>query len=239
MNLRPSLTDLAIRHQTDKWGLHFYTPHYERHFQHLRDEKINVLEIGVGGYEDPHKGGESLRMWRDFFPNASIYGIDIHNKSPHEGDRIRIFRGSQVDEAFLKRVVEEIGGIDLIIDDGSHLNSHIIETFKILFPLLKQNGIYAVEDIQTSYWNNYGGDSYNLKRRGTAMNFFKGLTDSLNFMEIDRPSYEPTYFDRNITGMSFYHNLVFIQKGANTETSNWVVNNRMRSKNEKAWLKYV
>lgn len=239
MSQLPSLTDLAIRHNTDKWGLHFYTPHYDRHFQHLRQNKVNVLEIGVGGYEDPRKGGESLRMWKDYFPNGQIFGIDIHDKSPLQEDRIRIFKGSQVDVAFLMEVVREIGEIDLIIDDGSHRNEHIIETFKILFPVLKQNGIYAAEDLQTSYWNNYGGDSYRLNQPGTAMNFFKGLTDSLNFMEFDRPTYQPSYFDRNIVGMSFYHNLVFVQKGANTEKSNWVENNRLRSKNQEAWLKYA
>jgi len=239
MNPIPSLTDLAIKHKTDKWGIHFYTPHYERHFKHLRDQEINVLEIGVGGYEDPHSGGESLRMWKEFFPNATIYGIDIHDKSPLEEERIRILKGSKIGASFLHSVVREIGGIDLIIDDGSHRNEHIVETFKILFPLLKQDGIYAAEDLQTSYWNSYGGDSYRLQKPKTAMNFFKRLTDSLNHMEFDRPNYQPSYFDQNVVGLAFYHNLVFVQKGANLEKSNWVENNRLRSKNQTAWLKYA
>ncbi|MBU6153290.1 MAG: hypothetical protein KGP28_03205 [Bdellovibrionales bacterium] len=235
----PSLTDLAIKHKTDKWGLHFYTQHYERHFQHLRNQKVKILEIGVGGYQDPKAGGESLRMWKDFFQEGLIYGIDIHDKSTHEEDRIKIFRGSQIDSNFLGSVLAEIGEPDLIIDDGSHINEHIIETFKILFPKLKQDGIYAVEDLQTSYWNSYGGDSFNLKNPKTAMNFFKGLTDSMNFEEFDRPSYRPSYFDRNVIGMAFYHNMVFVQKGHNNEPSNWVTNNRLRSKNGKSWLKYA
>lgn len=239
MTSRPSLTEIAIRQKTDKWGLHFYTPHYERHFQHLRDRELNVLEIGVGGYEDPRAGGESLRMWKEFFPRGRIFGIDIHDKSPHDEDRIRTFRGSQVDRAFLERVVSEIGELDLIIDDGSHINAHIIETFRILFPLLKQDGIYAVEDLQTSYWNGYGGDSFDLRNPRTAINYFKSLADCLNFEEIDNPGYLPTYFDRNIVGLSFYHNMVFVQKGRNTEKSNWVTNNRMRSSKPDARLKYA
>jgi hypothetical protein len=58
---RPTLTDLAIQaiqHQTDKWSSHYDTPHYEHHFKHLRDEPVNLLEIGVGGYQDPHAGGK-------------------------------------------------------------------------------------------------------------------------------------------------------------------------------------
>jgi hypothetical protein len=187
----------------------------------------------------PHYSRRVRKIQALRFLGATSFGIDIHDKSPHQEDRITIFQGSQVDRGFLDTVVSSIGEIDVIVDDGSHINEHIIETFKILFPRLKQDGIYVVEDIQTSYWNSYGGDSYDLKNPKTAMNFFKGLADSLNFEEIDRPSYRPNYFDRNIVGLSFYHNMVFIQKGLNNEKSNWVTRNRMRSRNEKAWMKYA
>ena len=66
-------------------------------------------------------------------------------------------------QAFLTSVVDEIGPLDIIIDDGSHLNEHVIRTFEILFPLLNEGGIYAVEDLQTSYWPDHGGSSFNLK----------------------------------------------------------------------------
>ena len=220
MDDRPTLTDLAIQHQTDKWGSHYYTPHYEHHFKHLRDEPVNLLEIGVGGYQDPHAGGNSLRMWRDFFPRGRIYGIDICDKSPHDDDRIKTFQGSQVDAKFLARVADEIGRIDIVVDDGSHVNWHVVKTFEILYPLLSENGIYAVEDLQTSYFHDFGGHSFNLKRVKTAMNYFKHLTDSLNFMEFDNPLYHPTYFDEHTVAMHFYHSMVFIQKGANQEKSN-------------------
>ncbi|MFN9953975.1 MAG: class I SAM-dependent methyltransferase, partial [bacterium] len=128
-------------HNTDKWGGHFYTPHYHRYFAKFRDAEINLLEIGIGGYNDPKLGGESLRMWRDYFPNGKIFGIDVVDKSMHETDRIRTFKGSQVDNVFLDRVIRDIGRVDIIIDDGSHVNSHIIHSFKYLFPLLSENGI--------------------------------------------------------------------------------------------------
>ncbi len=235
----PSLTDLAIKHRTDKWGQHFYTPHYEHHFKHLRELPINLLEIGVGGFEDPREGGESLRMWKEFFPNAKIYGIDIHDKSRHEEERITIFRGSQVDRTFLESVAASIGRIDLIIDDGSHINWHIIETFKILFPILHPDGIYAIEDLQTSYLAGYGGDSFNLRRRKTAMNFLKSLADSLNFQEFDNPYYQPTYFDLHITALSFYHNLAFVQKGPNAERSNLSHGNRLQALSARQRLRYA
>jgi Cephalosporin hydroxylase len=212
------LNKLATLHETDKWNKHWYTQHYQRHFHHLRQKRLNLLEIGVGGYENPHKGGNSLRMWKHYFPHANIYAIDIHDKHLLEQKRIKIFQGSQVDEQFLKDVYKQTGSsLDIIIDDGSHINDHVIRTFKILFPLLQNGGIYAVEDTQTSYWPKYGGDSENLNNRNTMMNFFKGLTDCLNHAELN--SHEPTYFDTHIVEMHFYHNLVFVHKGLNDEGS--------------------
>jgi len=65
---------------------------------------------------------------------------------------IKIFKVPRLDEQFLSRVVDEIGSIDIIIDDGSHLNEHVLKTFHYLFPRLSDNGIYVVEDTQSSYW---------------------------------------------------------------------------------------
>ncbi len=219
------LTNLAKKYLTDKWDGHFYTPHYERFFNHLKNEPVKLLEIGVGGYGDPNSGGESLRMWKEYFPQGAIFAIDVYNKESIEEDRIKIYQGSQVDKFFLETVTREAGEFDIIIDDGSHINRHIIESFKLLFPTLKQHGIYVVEDLQTSYWPKFGGDSFNLRNKSTAMNYFKHLTDSLNYEEIDNPSYRANYFDRNIISISFFHNIIFIQKGPNNEGSNIIKNN--------------
>ncbi len=223
---RNDLAKLAVAFGTDKEGGHHYARHYHRHFEPLRRKKLNILEIGIGGYENPRLGGESLRMWKAYFPNSRIYGIDIYDKTYHEQHRIKTFRGSQVDEEFAKKVAKEIGAIDIIIDDGSHLNEHIIATFKIFFPLMSLNGIYVVEDLQTSYWDSlYGtnwGGSKDLTASHTCMNFFKNLIDGLNHDEFLLDDYAPGYFDKHIVSMHFYHNLAFIYKGLNNEGSNMV-----------------
>jgi hypothetical protein len=113
---------LATIYGTDKWNAHWYVQHYEKQFRKIRRKRINLLEIGIGGEENPRKGGNSLRMWRTYFSKGRIYGIDIYDKSPHDRRRIKAFLGSQADAEFLDAVVREIGGIDVIIDDGSHLN---------------------------------------------------------------------------------------------------------------------
>jgi hypothetical protein len=69
---------LATIYGTDKWNEHWYAQHYEDLFQKIRRKRINLLEIGVGGYdemdgyENPRKGGNSLRMWRAYFPNTTV-----------------------------------------------------------------------------------------------------------------------------------------------------------------------
>lgn len=223
----------ATIHGTDKWNYHWYTQHYQRHFHSLRKNRLKILEIGVGGHADPRSGGNSLRMWKDYFPNSMIYGIDIHDKSTLEEKRIRIFRGDQTDEQFLNEVVRKTGPLDIVIDDGSHENAHVLATFRVLFPLLSDNGIYAIEDVENSYWPESGGDSENLNNPATTMGFCKSLVDSLNFEEIIRPGYQPTYFDRHIVAAHFYHNLVLVYKGDNREGSRYLLNNARRSSH---WL---
>ena len=210
---------------TDKAIGHYYLPHYQKHFKSFKFKKIRLLEIGVGGYEQPDYGGHSLRLWKSYFWFGHIFAIDIHDKSGLQDNRISIFKGSQVDIAFLDEVFECTGPLDIIIDDGSHINDHVITTFKLLFPKLKHGGIYVIEDTQTSYWSDYGGDSDDLNNPKTIMSFFKGLTDGLNHKEFIKQDFEPNYFDKHIISMHFYHNLIFIYKGLNDEPSNLVKNN--------------
>lgn len=219
-----------MKYGTDKWGGHKYTPHYDSFFSKYRNEPIRFLEIGVGGGRHRDQGGASLRMWKEYFPRAQIVSIDIFDKSTQEEERIKIYQGDQSDEAFLEKVVAEAGPFDIIIDDGSHRNNHIIKSFEILFPKLKDDGIYAVEDLQSTYWPKKGGDSFNLNNKKTAMNFFKRLVDRLNYEEIDNPYYKPTYLDKHIVAMSFFHNMVFVQKGENDEGSNMVTQNRLKTR---------
>jgi demethylmacrocin O-methyltransferase len=162
-------------------------------------------------------------MWKSFFPRGRIHGVDIQDKSLFEEERIRIFRGSQVDEAFLAGVIAEIGTPDVIIDDGSHINSHMIRTFEVLFPRLRADGgIYVVEDVQTAYWPRYGGRPPGVPAtpdRRTFIDFAKERVDGLNHPEYRWTGHVPNDFDRQIAGMYCYHNLVFFEKGRNEGAS--------------------
>src|SRR6188474_973795 len=108
-----------------------YLRHYWRHLGDVRHQVRKVCEIGV-------ETSNSVSMWEEFFPQATIHGIDIDPACrAFEKGRIRIHTGDQNDPTFLDQFVHETQGeFDLIIDDGSHVPSHQISTFERLFPVL-------------------------------------------------------------------------------------------------------
>ena len=221
-----NLVQLARIYGTGKADTHYYASHYQQHFKDKRLQSLKILEIGVGGYDDPLQGGCSLRMWKRFFPKAEVFGIDIHDKTALAESRITIFQGSQNDTGFLQKIVSKLGPIDIVIDDGSHINSDVLISFEFLFPYLDKNGIYVIEDTQTSYWPKYGGDSDILSKPSTTMGYFKSLVDGLNYEEIARSDFTASYLDMHITSIHFYHNIIFIQKGLNKEGSKYALKHK-------------
>lgn len=151
------LSRLAIRYGTDKFGPHDYTPRYHALLHHLRDRPVRLLEIGVGGYGDPEQGGASLCAWRDYFPHGHILGLDIEEKRLELGPRITLVQGSQVDPEVIADLVKRYGPFDVIVDDGSHLNAHVVESFGLLAGTLRPGGFYIVEDVQTAFFPEFGG----------------------------------------------------------------------------------
>lgn len=207
-----NLVTLCVKYGGDKLE-HNYTEHYQKIFSPIRKKKMTILEIGVGGFDDPNAGGESLRMWRDFFSNSMIYGIDIFDKYGVDDRRIKTFKGDQSNPEFLNSLIAEIGQPDIIIDDGSHQNPHVLASFNILFPHLASDGIYVIEDLYTSYWKHMGGNWEGGTEKDTSISMLKGLIDSLNYCYI--PNRIPSELDQSIVSLQFYRKLAFIQKGRN------------------------
>lgn len=222
------LADLAIKYGSDKWNYHWYAGPYAVHLESLRDKPLTILELGIGGYEDPNAGGASLRMWRDYFPKAQIVGLDYHDKSPHAGERIAVYRGSQADPVSIARILADYpDGFDIIMDDGSHQNEHVIASLYMLWNYVKQGGWYIIEDLQTAYWPNHGGRISDRNSPQTSMGVLKSLVDCLNWQEIHQPTYTPTQFDLGLIGLHFYHNMAFLHKGTNREGSTELRDNRI------------
>jgi MycE methyltransferase N-terminal len=230
------LTDLAVRFGTDKWGSHWYTPLYDRYFGPLRDERVKLLEIGVGGYHLPDQGGASLRMWKWYFRRGIIHGLDLYDKRGIDEPRLRTHRGDQGDPAYLGRLANEIGPLDIVIDDGSHINEHVVTSFKALFPRVRPGGLYVIEDVLTAFWPGWGGhDGPQPTSSATSLGMVKALVDGLHHQDWTRPDdAAPSATDLTVTAVHVHHNLVVIEKGRNTEQGVpvWV----SRDEDPRTWL---
>jgi len=151
------LCDIAFKYKTDKCPQirHTYTPFYWELLKDKRESIKKVFEMGIGcpGTMTRCSGkdyvtGASLRMWRDFFPNAQIYGADIHPDAQFTDDRIKTFLCDEMNKDDLSRIITETGSdIDLFIDDGAHWFQQQLFLCQNMMPLLKKDVIYVIEDI--------------------------------------------------------------------------------------------
>ena len=132
---------IAEKEFTDKVA-HSYLDKYEFFLKARKDKKFNLLELGVFD-------GGSLRMWKNYFPNAEIYGVDIDERcKAYEEDRIHI----QIKDLSSIPNLIELRAIapEIIIDDASHIWSHQLKSLLALFPVLPSGGIFIMEDLETS-----------------------------------------------------------------------------------------
>jgi len=178
---------------------------YEKYFKDHKDKEIKILEIGVDK-------GASLRMWREYFSKAIICGLDI-DKKDFVIDKVDIVVGDQSNLEVLGKIVNKYGSFDIIIDDGSHRNKHVIKSLEYLFDYLNYDGFYIVEDLQTSYFPRYGGSRYNLLKGSTSMNYIKSMADSINYEQNNKPFFKKKKYDGIIKYVHFYQNLAIIKKG--------------------------
>jgi len=139
------------RYDTDKIE-NGYLEIYDRVFRSRAEQEVRLLELGV------LRGG-SLRLWRDYFPEGRIVGLEVHPIQIDDPEkRIRVYLGRQEDTALLTRIAEENApeGFDIIIDDACHFAEPARISFWHLFEHhLKPGGLYAIEDWGTGYWQRW------------------------------------------------------------------------------------
>jgi hypothetical protein len=171
-----SLKKFYDEHQgkvSDKWSS--YLHEYVRIFQEYRKKKIRLLEIGV-------QNGGSLEIWAKYFKNArKIIGCDIYPKCAEltfDDDRIDVVIGDANTDFGENAIVNKADTFDIVIDDGSHFSSDVIKSFARYFPRLNYNGIYVIEDLHCSYWEEYEGG---ISAPFSSMTFLKLLADVINF----------------------------------------------------------
>ena len=90
--------------------------------------------------------GGSLSLWLKYFgPDAIIYGVDIDPRcKAYDGVYAQVRIGSHDDTNFMSGIVQEIGEVDIVLDDDSHVSKHIRSTFNTVFPLMNDGGVYMI-----------------------------------------------------------------------------------------------
>lgn len=209
------LQEIGVKYDTDKshhiYKQMSYLDIYEKHFEKKRMEVQTVVEIGI------YKGA-SLKMWKEYFPNAIIYGIDIDPQTKgYEEDRIKILIGDQNNDEFLSTIKNQLTNIDILIDDGSHITEHQIKTFKYLESNIKNGGFYVIEDLRNSYeeYVNFHdlrtiwpGMGYN-DPSDSLKNYRKTFNDWIQ-SNVKRLDFH--YPDNNICGIYHYPMIVMFEK---------------------------
>ena len=159
--MKTELCNIMTKHGSDKGvGPHNYTTLYYEMFKDLKDDKLNIFELGLGtnntdvpsNMGPSGKPGASLRGWKEFFPNANIYGADIDKRILFNEDRIMTFYCDQlnsevIDEMWNNEYLKELS-FDIIIEDGLHEFDANISFLENSLHKLNERGIYVCEDLK-------------------------------------------------------------------------------------------
>lgn len=155
MVARNQIKAAGVAAGTDKVAHHAYERFYADFLAGF-DGNGSIVEIGYGN-------GESIGFWKSLYPSAFLYVIDRDVEL--EGDGFKVLKCDQSSSHQLAELRDflRVKDVAVILDDGSHIPEHQLETFNILFGVLRQGGVYIVEDTECSYWRY--GDCYGYKTR--------------------------------------------------------------------------
>ncbi len=147
-----SLEQIADNSRTDKNTVHSYLPLYEKLLNKKRETATNVLEVGI------YHGG-SIKLWHDYFVNATVYGLDIMNiNDVYDGiknkERITLHTSSDAynTEFFNANFLSKNIKFDLLLDDGPHTLQSMIQFIQLYSQIMADDGILIIEDVQSWDW---------------------------------------------------------------------------------------
>lgn len=189
------------KHMT-KWNNYFEI--YHTYFKKYSSQKISLIEFGT------FHGG-SLDMWSDYFSKDSrIIGVDINPYCKElENEGYEIFIGDQENKEFLRELMGTIGNVDIVVEDGGHEMKQQIHTFQEVFPYLNNGGIFCIEDLETSYFQSFGGG---FRKEGTFIEFSKNLIDSINVWHLQNDIKTLNEYSSSIKSMHVYDSVILFEK---------------------------
>jgi len=152
-----SLEELVDNSMTDKNTKHSYLPLYQKLLENKRETTRIVLEIGIGDFGE--KNGGSIKLWKDFFTNAIIYGLDV---VPIErvmdellnDDRIILYTSTDAynEDFFITNFLNKNIKCDFMLDDGPHTLESMKQFIKLYTQIMTDDGILIIEDVQSWDW---------------------------------------------------------------------------------------
>ena len=185
---------------------------YDSIFQFYKNRKLRFLEIGI-------LDGASIKTWKEYFNpdndrDAIIYGIDISEKSVQyvsslKMSGVQVFKCDQSSTSDLENLTKITGNLDIVIDDGSHINELTLNSFYHLWPYINKGGLYIIEDMLCTH-DKASIDWPNMQMNNPEVNFNndRNVIDAFILKHLKEMDYDQS----DIYTMNFYRNLLIIQK---------------------------
>jgi len=147
-----SLIDIIDNYRTDKNTRHSYLPLYQQLLIGKKYTAKNVLEVGI------YDGG-SIKLWNEFFPNATVYGLDIMNindvwEDIKCNDKILLHTSTDAyeNDFFNTHLLNKNIKFDFMLDDGPHTLESMKQFIHLYSQIMTDDGILIIEDVQSWDW---------------------------------------------------------------------------------------
>ena len=152
-----SLFELIDNLKTDKNTTHSYLSLYEQLLVNKKKTAKNILEIGIGDFGE--KNGGSIKLWKDYFTNATIYALDILpiDRVIDEllnNERVILYTSTNAydNDFFTNNFLNKNIKCDFMLDDGPHTLESMILFIRLYSQLMTDDGILIIEDVQSMDW---------------------------------------------------------------------------------------
>jgi hypothetical protein len=152
-----NLCNLVDNTLTDKNTTHSYINLYEQLLNSKKETAKYVLEIGLGDFQE--KNGGSIKLWKDYFLNATIFGLDILDSTRvidelHTDNRVVLYTSTDAyNETFFQNTfLDKNIKCDFMLDDGPHTLESMVQFIKLYSQIMTDDGILIIEDVQSMGW---------------------------------------------------------------------------------------
>lgn len=204
------LTKICNKYGCDKSDKnHRYTSKYNDLFENIRYKRFNMLEFGFGQ-------GKSVKMWKEYFPNANLVCVDIRDKLPNDrliqeyikSGKFQFLSSNQLDKPRIENVLSNYGSFYIIIDDASHVAEDQQYTMSFSFPFVEPGGWYIIEDLKCKRKPN---ETFKIKADKTLKTLENYIISNRFNSKVLSPD-QNLFIEENINKILIYDKIAFIKK---------------------------